>query len=185
MAAFATPAELASALQVASVDTASATLALNRASGRIRLHCGWSISEETVTDEVFDGTGTRNLWIPTLRLTAVGSLEVDGVALVEDTDYSWTSYGRVVRNGCWPRTARSIVVTYTHGYPSGHPKLEAVKDVCLALAGRLYDNPRGSKASTKTAGPFTETDSYGNDPASALSEQEQLDLGKFTLEEVG
>lgn len=185
MAAFATPAELASALQVASVDTASATLALNRASARIRDHCGWNITEETLEDEEFDGTGTRNLWIETLRLTAVATIEVDGDLLVEGTDYTWTRYGKIVRvGGCWSSNVKPLV-SFTHGYAAAHPKLEVPKSVCLALAGRLYDNPRGSKASTKTAGPFTETDSYGNDPASVLSEQEMLDLGKYTLEQVG
>lgn len=181
MAAFATPAELASHLQVASVDTASATLALNVASGDIRDHCGWSISEEDVTDTL-DGTGTRNLWLPTLRLTAITSLEVDGVPLVEGVDFDWTRYGKVVRNGCWPRTARSIDIAWTHGYTVTP---DNVKGVCLALAGRRYDNPKGSKGSTRTAGPFTETSTYAGEGGADLTDREIEKLAKFTLEEVG
>jgi hypothetical protein len=181
VAAFATAEELASHLQVAGVDTASANQALNIASSDIRDHCGWSISEEDVTDTL-DGTGTRNLWIPTLRLTAVSSLAENGVSLVEGVDFDWTRYGKLVRNGCWPRTARSVDITWTHGYATVP---DVVKGVCLALAGRRYDNPKGSKGSTRTAGPFTETSTYAGEGGADLTSSEIEKLGKFTLEEVG
>lgn len=183
MAAFATPAELASHLQVASVDTASATLALNTASAKIRAYCGrWSISEEAGVVKVLDGTGKRTLWLQTLHLTSVASVVENAVTLVYDTDYTWESHGKLTRHGCWPRTARSVTVTYTHGYPAA--ELDDVKGVCLALAGRLYLNPQAAKASTKTAGPFTEILAY-NDPRVALTESEEYDLGPFVLEQLG
>lgn len=182
MVAFATPAELASHLQVASVDTASATLALNIATSAIRDHCGWDISETTVTGEEMDGTGTRNLWIETLRLTAVSSLEENGNLLTAGTDFDWTRYGKIVRNGCWPRTARSVVITYTHGYATVP---EVVKGVCLDIAGRKYNNPQSSKSGTRTAGPFTESFAYQDNPAGLLSADQVMTLGKFTLEPIG
>lgn len=182
MAAFATPAELASHLQVASVDTASATQALNTASARIRRWCGWSISQETNVAWVLDGTGRRSLWLKTLLLTAVASVVEDSVTLVYDTDYTWESHGKLTRNGCWPRTPRSITATVTHGYAAA--ELDDVKGVCLALAGRLYQNPVAAKGSTKTAGPFTETLSYDN-PSIGLTELEMEDLGPFKLEYLG
>lgn len=182
MAAFATPAELASHLQVASVDTASATQLLNTASSAIRIYCGWSISSEDVTDEEFDGSGTRNLWIETLLLTAVTSLTENGVLLVEGTDFDWTRYGKLVRRGHWPRTARSVVISYAHGYATVP---DVVKGVCLDIAGRKYNNPQSTKSGTKVAGPFTETFAYQDNPAGLLSGDEMFTLGKFILEPLG
>jgi hypothetical protein len=182
MAAFATPAELASHLQVASVDTATANLLLNEASSAIRTYCGWSISSEDVVDEEFDGTGTRNLWIETLRLTLVASLVENGLPLTEGVDYDWTRYGKLVRNGCWPRTARSVVISYTHGYTTVP---DVVKGVCLDIAGRKYNNPQSTKSGSRVAGPFTETFAYQDNPASLLSAAEMDTLGKFKLEPIG
>jgi len=181
MAAFATAAELASFLQVASVDTASANQALNIASQAIRDYCGWSISQETVTSKTLDGTGERSIWLPTLLLTAVASVVEDGTTLTVTTDYDWTSYGRLVRNGCWPRTARSVVVTYTHGYATVP---DSVKGVCLAAAGRRYQNPSSLRSYTvgSVSEAFTQpaTGSVG-----FLYSTEQGDLDVHKLEWVG
>lgn len=184
MASFATPAELASWLQVATVDTASAQLALDVASGVIRSFCGWPISEETVTDKTLDGPGGRSIWLPTLRLTAVGAVVENGNSLAVTTDFDWTSYGRLIRNGCWPATARSVVVTYTHGYATVPAD---VKGACLALAGRLFTNPGAGgalRAFTNTVGGVTESKTFAgtSGDASMLTATELTQLGPYRLE---
>ena len=181
MAAFATTGELASWLQT-TVDSSAATLALNVASSAIRTYCGWAISAETVTAELHDGTGARSLWLPTLKLTEVLLVVADGVTLVAGTDFDWTSYGKLIRNGRWPRTARSVAVTYTHGY-SVVP--DVVKGICLTIAARAYDNPRGDKSHAEGMGIFTESATFADSSAGSLSELERSALGKFQLEHVG
>lgn len=151
MAALATPADLASYLQT-SVDTATATQALDKASGAIRSHCLWTISQETVTAQTFDGTGTRSLWLPTLRLTNVASVTEKSLPLTVVVHYDWTLYGRLIRVGCWPDTPRSIVVTYTHGWS---PVPDAVAGVCLNVAARRYEKLKG--LSQLTVGDVSET----------------------------
>lgn len=179
---FATGTELQNFLQLDAITSATATLVLNIASSVIRTHCGWDISQETVTAEPLDGTGERSLWLPTLRLTAIGPVVENGVTLTVGTDYDWTRYGKLVRHGCWPRTARSVVVTYTHGYDEVP---DVVKGACLGLAARMYINPEMSKSRSETMGPFAENVSYYADSAGGLSADEQRALGKFTLEPVG
>lgn len=178
MVAFATPAELASYLQVDSVDTASATLDLDIASKAIRDHCGWTISQETVTAKVLDSHGERSIWLPTLLLTSVGPVLEGTTALVADVDYDWTTYGRLIRAGRWPNRARSVTVTYTHGHAAVP---DSVKGVCLAAAGRRYQNP--SMARSYTVGGVSE--SYAITSTGSLGlllEDERLELGPYRLE---
>lgn len=181
MTSFATPAELASWLQVPQVDTASALLQLAVASQVIRDYCGWSITAETVTGAVVDTAGDRSLWLPTLYLTDVASITENGVAL-QVTHYEWRRHGRVMRLGRhWPNAARVVEVTYTHGYPAVP---DSVKGVCLAVAGRAYRNPAGLK--TQVAGPFTESFVTSADGSvAALTSSEMAQLGPYKLEFVG
>ena len=90
--------------------------------------------------------------------------------------------GKLIRNGRWPRTARSVAVTYTHGY-SVVP--DVVKGICLTIAARAYDNPRGDKSHAEGMGIFTESATFADSSAGSLSELERSALGKFQLEHVG
>lgn len=180
MAALATPTELAGFLQQ-DLDTYSATQALDVASQAIRDHCGWTISEETVTDKVLDSYGEHSIWLPTLLLTAVGSVVEKGTTLTVVTDYDWTSYGRLIRSGRWPNEARSVTVTYTHGYAIVP---DSVKGICLAAAARRYQNP--SQIRSLTVGAVSE--SYVIPSTGQLGffyDSELTDLNKYKLEHVG
>lgn len=180
MAAFATPTELAGFLQT-DLDTYSATQALDIASKAIRDHCDWNITEEIVTGKVLDCDGSRSIWLPTLLLTAVASVVENGVTLTVLTGFDWTSYGRLIRAGRWPNQARSVTVTYTHGYATIP---DSVKGACLSAAGRVYVNPDGIKQETIGAVSVTyNTPLYTS--GVSLTEQEREDLGKYKLEHVG
>lgn len=128
-------------------NVGAVALALDIASGAIRRFCGWSLSQETVTDALVDGLGRATLFLPTLRLTSVvavaelGATGVFGASLVYDTDYTWTRDGRLIRAGRWPSSARAVRVTYTHGYPSA--ELADVRGICLAMASRHVSSPSG------------------------------------------
>lgn len=158
MAAFATPAELASFLQVPEVDTATATLVLDVASEDIRSACGWNISQETVTAEEFDGTGCESIWIPTMNLTSVASVTAAGVA-IPPTGYRVYRYGRLRRlNAYWPADNWTVVITYTHGYAVVP---DDVKGACLVLAGSKYQNPgAGLTSYTDTVGGVSHSRTY-------------------------
>lgn len=181
MAAFATAAELASWLQVASVDTATANLQLNIASNAIRTYCGWSISQETDVEETVDGECRHRVWLPTLRLTAVSEVLDDADTLTPD-DYQFTRRGSLIRQGTRYWWSNEVTVTYTHGWD---PVPDVVKGVCLAIAGRGYLNPVAAKATTDTAGPFTRTQSFnGSVDTSMFQPAEMRDLSKFRIQDI-
>ena len=123
------------------VDPATARVALDYASGAIRSYCGWSLSREIVTGKRLTGTGRRSLWLPTLYLVSVDAVSVDGVALTSLVDFDWTENGQLVAAYRWPRGARSVTVSFTHGYEPDDPRMDMVRGVAIAAAGRLVDNP--------------------------------------------
>jgi len=174
VAAFATPAELASHLQVPTVDNATANLALDFATGRIRDECGWSITQETGVTKTLDSYGRPSLWLRTRLLTAVTSVVENGVTLADNTHYRWWENGQLERRmTCWPTGPRTVVAVFTHGYVTAPI---SVKGVCLDLAGRLYDNPAALKA--YTAGGVSET--FGADQV-PLTLAELSDLDGYRL----
>lgn len=174
-APFASPTDLADYLQQ-EVGRPQASLALETTSNAIRDFCGWSITRETVTATV-DGGYRQSIWLPTLLLTAVQSVTEDGTTLVGDRDYTWTSTGRLIRNGRWSSNARSVTVTYVHGYsvPPG-----AVKQACLAAASRSVSNPQSLRS--KTTGPFSWTAAgAAGDLGPGLAEIELATLARFRI----
>lgn len=177
MAPLATAQQLASWLQVDSVESDAATLALNVASGAVRRYCGWSISAETKTGELVDGTGRRSVWLPTLRLTAVSDVTEGGVALVDGTDYVWTREGRLYRAGLWRNVPRNIQVTYTHGFDTVP---DDVQGVTLSAAGRIYVNPEGWRQHTVGSETVIAVGA-SSDVTAILTEGERLELAGWRV----
>lgn len=183
MTAFATPAELASWLQVASVDTATATLQLNIATSDITTWCGWSIAQETDTEMSVDvgEHGHLRVWLPTLRLTAVSEVVDDETTLTTD-QYRFTRNGSLIRTDgkCW--TCKTVTATVTHGHETVP---DIVKGVCLSVAGRAYTNPNAAKSTNDVAGPFTHTESFNGAPDSSMFEPAELkSLSKFQIKNI-
>lgn len=165
MAALANPTELAGFLQQ-DLDTYAATQALDIASQNIRTACGWSISQETVTAQEFDGAGSQSIFINTLNLTAVSSVVADGATLTS-TDYRFYRYGWLRRvYACWPCFPKLVTVSYTHGYATVP---DDVKGACLVLAGAKYETPGGRLRSyTDTVGGVTESRTYATGSPAAV-----------------
>jgi hypothetical protein len=44
----------------------------------------------------------------------------------------------------YPGQPNTVSVTYTHGYPAGHQKLQLARSATLALAAQGYANPGGA-----------------------------------------
>lgn len=91
--------------------------ALRAATRRFRGAVGHQVT--LMTDDVvtLDGGGRRSLLLPVWPTTAVGGVVLDGVELVDGTDYSWSDTGVLRRLGCaWPDRLRCLVVTYSHGW---------------------------------------------------------------------
>lgn len=87
--------------------------ATRRFRGQVR-HLVTQVVDDVVT---LDGNGRESILLPVWPTTAVASVVLDGVTLVEGTDYSWSEAG-ILRRLCghWPNRLRCLVVTYTHGW---------------------------------------------------------------------
>lgn len=146
MAAFATAEDLASFLQVPTVDRYTAELVLDLASDAIRDEVHQTITEDTTT-EVYDGIAASCgysdvIFLRQIPVTAVSAVIDDGVT-VAATDYEWSARGWIKRTagGSWSSAAQGIEVTYTHGWASGSAEIATARGVCLQLAARTYVNP--------------------------------------------
>ena len=145
MAAFATPEDLASYLQVGSVDRYSAELLLDLASGAVRDEVHQQIDQASSV-EIYDGLPGDHPWAHVIFLrqvpvTAVASVVSDGTT-VDPGSYEWSSDGAIVHaTGVWSSALGGIQVTYTHGWSPGDPALATARSVTLQIAARAYTNP--------------------------------------------
>lgn len=120
-----------------------AALAVAGASGIIRSRCRWNISREVGVTFKVDGSGTYVLNLPTLRLTDVLSVTVDG-GPVDVDDLRWSTRGQLYRDTVWPRWSM-IEAVVDSGYPDNP---DVVKIVALSLAARYIGNPQALKSAT-------------------------------------
>lgn len=125
MSPFATAEELRLFVGNPSLDSARAQLILDGVSDAIRGELGWSVTEETDVELTLDGRGSRRVFLPTLRLTAVSSVTEEGAALVDGQDFVWSGNGTLTRidgdmrrPARWSLLPRSVVVVFSHGYPA-------------------------------------------------------------------
>lgn len=118
-----------------------AELILSVVSGLVRDEAH-QLFDQVETDEVvLDGTGTDVILLPQLPVADVASVEENGTALVDGTDYDWSTNGVLRRlNGSWVRRARYYTVVYSHGY--ANPP-DGLKGIVLRVAARVVDNPEG------------------------------------------
>ncbi|MBT2477644.1 mobile element protein [Streptomyces sp. ISL-94] len=171
----ANPEELAAWLPVGAGDP-KLLAALNAASRRFRgavRHPVSLIEGETVT---LDGNGTASLLLPAAPVTGVTELEVDGVALVDGTDYSWSADGYLRRLGSlvWPDSPRCITLTYSHGYALIP---EDIQEVVIDQARALYAILPGVQQQTVGAQSVT----FGVQAATGVTAQWSAAVERYQL----
>lgn len=176
--AFATVSDFATFIgrDLTAADTATASQALDLATGYIQARTGQTISSATET-VTLDGIGYGLLALPEIPVTAVASVVVEGLTWVNDTDYYWTRKGIIrQRRRWWGYRPRSVVVTYTHGY-STIP--EDIRRLCLKLAQTMYENPGNVKS--ESIGDYSVA--YGA-VESNLNEDDKATLAYYSIPQV-
>ena len=175
----ATPSDLASHLQQ-DLDTATATLALEVATGWIKDDLGQNVLQITNETVTLDG-GDRTVYLPQRPVVSVGAVTTtDYLGTTEtpvlNTDYRvrgyrliWSGYGKV-----WPEV---VTVTYSHGFTSVTVP-QGIRGVCLSAAGRLYQNPDGLRSQTVGSVSWT-TATPPDDTGPGLLESERLTLANY------
>lgn len=166
------PLELASGLTATEADR------LSQAEALVRSYCRWHIApSRTATLTLPAGEGVA-LILPTLMLTAVASVTVDGTALTTD-EFTWTEAGVLKRATNIRWGSGSVVVAFTHGYDAAPADVTAVVQ---AVAQRAVDNP-GSRPRSQV-GPFADTYSqsgFNQAPAMGLLDAEKAILDAYRI----
>lgn len=159
----ATPADLASLLQVdlAELNAASAAVALEAATAVVQAVAGQRLVQ--VTNDTATLMGTTSAWLdlPQRPVTAVTSVTINGDPVTEGTttgnfrrfgarlwrDCGWAprSTDTLDERNPWlpPREPATVVVVYTHGYATGAQELQLARSAVLSLARTAYANPSG------------------------------------------
>jgi hypothetical protein len=148
----ATPEDLASLLERDDVDEYKATMLIECATAVVQAAAGQRIVE-VVDDEVVldldEHDRSPYLWLPERPVTAVDTVLIGGSAV---TDYSTQlRRARLWRADGWRSTLVSyhdqpstVTVTYSHGYPAGHQRLQLARAAVLGLVRGVYGNPEGA-----------------------------------------
>lgn len=103
----------------------------------VRDYCGWHVAPVITETITLDGTGSRRLFLPSLKVLEVQSVTVKGEPL-DAAAYSWTEAGILYRGGGWPEGYRNVEVTLVHGNPP-----EDVRWIVDAIVARLAVAPKG------------------------------------------
>lgn len=182
---FASEYDLAAMLQQ-DVDTASATLALELATGAIQAAAGWRILAETVTGYLCTYAGNMTV-LPTARLTALTMTDY-GLPLIQGDTMLWATNGLVLRKMWQGRVDYPfwgpVVADFTSGYPPDQVP-QQVRGVCLNVAARLYDNPSGNlRESVGQATEFKATGAVASFAGPTLTNEEMAALTPFMAEVV-
>jgi hypothetical protein len=146
----ATPSDLASLLQQ-DVDTATATLLLECATAVVQAVVGQRIVQvvnDTVTLDL-DGCGGLYLDLPERPVTAVGAVLIGATTVTDFTTQLrrgrlWRPYGWRSTLVAYADQPSTVTVTYTHGYATGHQRLQLGRSTVLSLARGPYEVPDGA-----------------------------------------
>lgn len=168
--------------ELAAFLTAGEGERLAQAEALVRGFCGWHIAPSRTETVSVRGRGLATLLLPSMRVTAVSSVTVDGLALTAEDDFTWSAAGVLTHAGRWIN-GKVVSVAMTHGYST--PPAE-VTGVVQAVAQRAVDNP-GSLVRTQK-GPFSDTYSTtGSNQVGtlALLDSEKDALRRYRIPAVG
>lgn len=125
----------------------------------IRAYCGWHVSPSITETITLDGPGSDTLFLPSLHVTDVASVTVDGVAQNEP---EWSEAG-LIRGAFHGRRFRSIVVTLTHGYAEPPHALKAAADrLTAASTAGVYAGANVRLGNISLSVPGAESSSFAD-----------------------
>jgi len=145
--------------QLTLYQAGDAQSAIDQATALVRRYCGWHVTPSVSETVTLDGPECSTQILPSLHVTAVTSVTVDGVLLAVG-DYSWSEIGVIeyARFGPffasasrWPTGLGKVVVVMTHGYDEA-PDLARL---IMAQADRGQNVP--DRVRSTQMGPRSET----------------------------
>ncbi|WP_330339411.1 mobile element protein [Streptomyces sp. NBC_00557] len=149
-------------------DDPQLLFALRQATRRFRGQVGHRVTLVTDDTVTLDGNGRQSLLLPVWPTVAVTQVVLDGTALTEGSDYSWSEAGMLRRLGClrWPDRLRCLQVVYTHGWDGLTNVPEDIQEAVLERAEAVLTIPVGVQS--KAVGGQSVT--FGAQAASGATE---------------
>ncbi|WP_431785375.1 hypothetical protein [Microbacterium maritypicum] len=151
---------------------------LNAANQAIRTECGWHVAPIITEELVLDGTGGKNLLVPSLRIREVVSVKSDGREVTDEVKFSRRAGVLTLASG-WSCEVGSIELTIRHGFDA-----DEVPNVA-ALIVTLTKRAASSSAFVQQAvGPASAKLATGRDGAALgvpLMESEKDTLAPYRL----
>lgn len=147
--------------------------------GGVQEYCGWHIAPSMVVTDVTCRWENGTIMLPSLHVTSVQSVVVDGRELDED-EYEWDAAGFITRcRPSWPRS-RQVLVSFTHGYDELPHDVMAVVLEVAAKARSLPALP----ATEVAGGPFRIKLEAGS-AGTAASERQKERLASYRIRSFG
>ena len=123
---------------VSSDTTVDSSTWLKAAQQSVRSYCGWHIAPNITQTLKLDSYGARTLLLPSMHVTNISSLLVNGVEMKDSID--WGAAGTVrLREGYFPDCPGAVQVTLSHGFDAG--EVADVTSLILKLAQRGSTGP--------------------------------------------
>lgn len=145
------PEDLASYLERDDLEVYKATMLIECATAVVQAITGQRIVEvenDEITLDLDGWDAGPYLVLPERPVTEVSAVAIGEAAV---TDYSaQLRRGRLWRADGWrstlvsyPNQPTTATITYTHGYPAGHQRLQLARSAVLTLISSVYGNPTG------------------------------------------
>lgn len=146
---------------------------LASASAAVRRFCGWHVAPATDATLVVDGSGGRDLMLPTLSLNSVASVLEAGVP-VDPMWFEWTASGWLRKPaGRWTGQLRGVVAEVNHGFADAADVVE--------LACRIAARSAVTPAGVVREQALTQSVQYATAGGVALMADEKADLSLYRL----
>lgn len=152
--------------------------AIDAATARFRSYCGWHVCDALDCACTLDG-GERRVWLPSMHVTAIESVEVCGQDVTDSCEWSRTGELRLPWS---PDRLGAVSVRFTSGYP------EAPADLAALVAHRvIHDVALPFGVQQETAGSVSVSYAQGAVSGQGLAHLTASDrsaLSAYRLQEV-
>jgi hypothetical protein len=148
-----------------------------RALAEVQAYCGWHIAPSETETITVDGSGSNVQPLPTLRMTDLLSLSVDGLP-VDLTQIEWSEAGFIRCDVAQTDRLRGVVVEITHGYDAMPLDVQAVVD---RFASRLIESDQMSTMLAQVGQVRVALGRDGLPASAALTELDRLVLDRYRL----
>lgn len=172
-----TEAELEELLQT-TFETAYANALINIASQFIENFCDRKFIETTYDEEVYDGNGTRDLYLKNYPISDVSTVvvkswdtfnDVVNTTFTVDDDYLiYDVEGLIYKRGGWVRGRQKYRVTYKAGYAIANVPYD-LKQACSQICQYVNYRKSNPGADEETMGRYSISYSDGSGEGSSLS----------------